>query len=379
MRIRSKGGIQVDIAFEGDVFETEDQRNWSDSSYKTYSTPLELPFPALVKKGDRVKQRVTIQLTGQPYEGNSGLQSAAEEKIPFPKIGFARSFEQLPFTSSQIDLLLKIPFDYYRVELNLADKTWKNKFSAAAIEAASLDTRIVLVFAIDGDIVRACNALVESIASDKHLVTHLFLHRHGSDTLSRTDQENAYTVIKKSFPGLRVGYGTQGHFAELNRKRPPSGSHDFVAFSLSPQVHAVDTPSLLENLTNQRDLISTAASFTSAPVHVHVTLKQKRLVPGNESSGYAAPEDSRQYSSLVAYWTLRCIQQLAQAEQIILYDVAGPAGLIHGKRLSAFYQVLAKLHSFEPVWLIRNNTFLKEKFIVENARGERLQFALEAP
>ena len=29
----------------GDVFEMEDQRNWSDASFKTYSRPLALPFP----------------------------------------------------------------------------------------------------------------------------------------------------------------------------------------------------------------------------------------------------------------------------------------------------------------------------------------------
>ena len=30
------GGHEIRIAFAGDVFETEDQRNWTDASYKTY-------------------------------------------------------------------------------------------------------------------------------------------------------------------------------------------------------------------------------------------------------------------------------------------------------------------------------------------------------
>ena len=29
------------LHYEGDIFETEDQRNWSDASYKTFCTPLE--------------------------------------------------------------------------------------------------------------------------------------------------------------------------------------------------------------------------------------------------------------------------------------------------------------------------------------------------
>lgn len=36
--------LYAELHFEGDIFETEDHRNWSDASYKTYSTPLDLPF-----------------------------------------------------------------------------------------------------------------------------------------------------------------------------------------------------------------------------------------------------------------------------------------------------------------------------------------------
>ena len=39
-------GVWADLRFEGETFEMEDQRNWTDASYKTYGTPLRLPFPA---------------------------------------------------------------------------------------------------------------------------------------------------------------------------------------------------------------------------------------------------------------------------------------------------------------------------------------------
>jgi hypothetical protein len=35
-------GIRAHLAMEGDTFEMEDQRNWSDASFKTYCTPLAL-------------------------------------------------------------------------------------------------------------------------------------------------------------------------------------------------------------------------------------------------------------------------------------------------------------------------------------------------
>ncbi len=55
-------GSEVSVAFEGDVFEMEDQRNWSDASYKTYSRPLAIPFPYAIAAGERVRQSVQIDV-----------------------------------------------------------------------------------------------------------------------------------------------------------------------------------------------------------------------------------------------------------------------------------------------------------------------------
>ena len=35
-------GVNVTITFSGEIFEMEDQRNWTDASYKTYVRPLSL-------------------------------------------------------------------------------------------------------------------------------------------------------------------------------------------------------------------------------------------------------------------------------------------------------------------------------------------------
>ena len=57
-------GLTATVCMEGDTFETEDHRNWTDASYKTYCTPLGKPFPAEVKKGTRIRQAVTLTLSG---------------------------------------------------------------------------------------------------------------------------------------------------------------------------------------------------------------------------------------------------------------------------------------------------------------------------
>jgi hypothetical protein len=37
--------VRVTCRMEGDTYETEDQRNWTDASYKTYVRPLPCPGP----------------------------------------------------------------------------------------------------------------------------------------------------------------------------------------------------------------------------------------------------------------------------------------------------------------------------------------------
>ena len=59
----SSQGIELDCRFEGDLFKMEDQRNWSDGSFKTYSTPLSAPRPKAAARGRPIRQSVHISLS----------------------------------------------------------------------------------------------------------------------------------------------------------------------------------------------------------------------------------------------------------------------------------------------------------------------------
>ena len=50
------------MIFNGETFEMEDQRNWTDASFKTYCTPLSLPYPIKIIKGTTIKQSIKIFL-----------------------------------------------------------------------------------------------------------------------------------------------------------------------------------------------------------------------------------------------------------------------------------------------------------------------------
>lgn len=72
-------GARVDAAFTGDLFETEDQRNWTDASFKTYCTPLSKPIPRRLAPGDEVHQRIELRFSP------SDLPLAAAPVAPSPR------------------------------------------------------------------------------------------------------------------------------------------------------------------------------------------------------------------------------------------------------------------------------------------------------
>ena len=89
-------GLRAHVRLEGDIFETEDHRNWTDDSFKTYSRPLTLPYPYRISQGERFAQSVSLTLDGpSPPPDAAGdhpvsLTIRKDVVKPFPEVGFRR-------------------------------------------------------------------------------------------------------------------------------------------------------------------------------------------------------------------------------------------------------------------------------------------------
>ncbi|MGH2615477.1 MAG: hypothetical protein ACRDJC_09580, partial [Thermomicrobiales bacterium] len=59
--------VSVRFDYEGDTFEFEDQRNWTDASFKSQSYPPRRGGFNTIRAGERVWQKVTITPTGAPF------------------------------------------------------------------------------------------------------------------------------------------------------------------------------------------------------------------------------------------------------------------------------------------------------------------------
>ncbi len=62
-------GGRLVLDFEGDLWEIEDHRNWTDANFKTYSTPISLGPPPPLELGQALRQRLVIE----PVDVSAGI------------------------------------------------------------------------------------------------------------------------------------------------------------------------------------------------------------------------------------------------------------------------------------------------------------------
>ena len=320
MQWEAAEGLQVHLAFEGDIFETEDQRNWGDSSYKTYSTPLDLPLPVLVNQDETILQQVTLTVTGntKPKIEKTPSIKSLDNTIVLPAIGYCRPANML--SGEPTNQLQKKAIHHWRVELRLDDMYWQNELMKVAEEATMLKTKLELILFFSENNEQQLQLFVQQLKLvAPNVYSILLLHKDDNTTPGKLMQQG-YEIIKAAHPFIKVGYGTDGFFAELNRNRPGCLPHDFVSFSLTPMVHTRDTRSIIENLDCQPDIIKTIRSFTDKEIHISpLTIKMRSGIHATNVPGYLDINgDWLSNTNFTAAWIAFAIQELSGVNSITI-------------------------------------------------------------
>src|SRR5688500_5772465 len=118
-------GVWARIELEGDQFEMEDQRNWIDASFKTYSTPLHLPFPIQVTAGQRIPQQIAIEISGPHPNISAGPAAPAEIDFesssarPLLPLGLGASSFSEPLSALALERLRRLHLKHLRIDASL--------------------------------------------------------------------------------------------------------------------------------------------------------------------------------------------------------------------------------------------------------------------
>ena len=328
LTVTGASGARVELRFSGDEFELEDQRNWTDASFKTYGTPLALGLPRPLAPGDRLTQSIELRLLEPPRRrlrvpaATSELRLAAKAAIP--RIGFA-----VGVASVHDGLASLAQPAHLRVDLRDGRAALERTLDLAAATRSGIQLGLHLPLTdVERDDLRDAplDGLLRSV---------LVLHR---DAELLTDTEDAETV--RALLGAHgvvpdLWCGTDAYYAQLNRGLR-SGLGAFLTFSVHPQAHASDDESLVETLEIQRDVVlDLSAKRPGCRVSLGaVTLGQRRNF--SAPPGVAADEpvpDPRQSSLFGAAWSLGSVRYLSEAgvDEVTYHAFAGPGGLIDAR------------------------------------------------
>ncbi len=275
-------GQRVQIAFEGEIFEMEDQRNWSDASFKTYCRPLLRPYPFQVAAGDTIAQRIVVTLG----RGRSAAVPAAPRVAPcdrMPAIGLAidPSVPQAGRAGPASTLLPALP-RVARVDAALdRDLDW------LARQGGPLDLEIVTdgaPAALRDGLARVAGVLDRAgiTAGRVTALPRAFLRciQPWEPQPAGASILDAAQAAAIAFPRASIGTGVLTNFTELNRARPPLGAAGFVTLSLTPLVHAADDASVMATLDALAPIAATLRDiYPQAPLRLGLAAVGMRSNP----------------------------------------------------------------------------------------------------
>ena len=350
-------GLTAECRMEGDAFEMEDQRNWSDASYKTYVRPLALPWPYVLPAGAPQTQTITLRFAGNSRVAAEGggkptlCPGPLESGPPLPRIGVIVYPEDVPGVLANLDRLkqlapqaLLLHFDptagHAAPEMAAFAELCRTYRADVTLECAApcksdLDVEMGALATLIGDAALVPDSIVVSPSVDRQSTPP------GSKWPDCPPLEDVYAAARRALPDVRLGGGMLSYFTELNRKRVPARQLDFITHCTCPIVHAADDLSIMQSLEALVPITgSVRAIYGEKPYRIGPSTIAMRQNPYGSATKpnpdlgriAMANRDPRHNALFAAAWTVGYAARVAAAglEQLVVSAFAGPFGLIAG-------------------------------------------------
>jgi len=366
------GAGTAEIIVTGEAFEMEDQRNWTDASFKSYCPPLDRPHPRRYRAGQRVTQQMRLRLSRPAGDAGSAggtpgpaarRRTDGAARIAFkindlkvgrvPAIGLGLADADVPVTETDRDLLRALRPGHLHAVIDLGGGSWPADLRRALDEAAALGcpADLEIVATGPGELGDVAAALAPGGDRDE-AAGRVFVYERRS---SQTTRELAAAWAAAGL-GAPSG-GSRADFAQLNRAELATDLLDAVAFGVCPQVHATDDESIAETITAQPVVARCALALARGhPLVVGPVTLTPRFNPVAPDAPRPRPRDPRQAMAITAAWTAGSVAALgyAGASAITYFETAGAGGVLAGAAplpdgfpapgaVYPVYQVLARL------------------------------------
>lgn len=343
-------GVTLDMTFAGEVFEMEDQRNWSDASYKTYCRPLVEPFTYTIAKGDSIRHEIVLRLSGAPPSRSSKAGATVEISDhlyeSLPKFLLAAETGWMP-DAAQSALLAQAGLSdvLLRVTPDTAAPLLDQAKAMLAVTGGKLNLEILL--SDTGDLDAQMAAVSVACAKVNVVPTHVmalpaaFLQSYqptGSWPKGAQPQD-AIDAARRAFTDSLIGSGMLTNFTEFNRCRPDAIAGDYITHGNSATVHAADDNSVTETLEALPDIFASARGIGGdVPYRLGLSAIGMRTNPygaavsanPDQNRLTMATWDPRARGLFGAAWAVGAIASTccANVEAITLAAPVGPFGVL---------------------------------------------------
>ncbi|HTH61709.1 MAG TPA: hypothetical protein VL689_16325 [Paraburkholderia sp.] len=375
--------LSAEVRLEGDTFEMEDQRNWSDASFKTYVRPLALPWPYTLEKGSTLDQAVTVRIDARrPAPADAAEKRSARIVLgaattqPIPQLGIGVRAEDLDDASRHADALRALNPAYFIAHVDVRHDDVASALPAFARLADASSVPYVLEVVLNGDggdparemalIAAAVRGQTPPIALQVSPAPDLKAVLPGSPWPPCPSFDDVLAAARAAFPGVPLGGGSFAYFTEFNRKRPPFEQIDYATFTTCPLVHAADDRSVMETLATLPFIAGSAAALAGrTPLRVGPSTIAARDNPYGSAtlSNEAGPagrrvcltdNDPRQRGLFGAAWNLGYFAAFAAGGvgHIALSELTGPRGLFDEARPVPLFHLLASLAAARGATLV---------------------------
>ena len=332
----------VELSFEGDLFEMEDQRNWTDGSFKSYCTPMYRGYPHVAAAGQRFRQSVAVTAdtagTAPHKAGPTHIAVDAPLGHKLPSVGVGLSEHDL--SQREIDLLAPLGLEYVRVAVDARDPALGRVLARALDTATALAAGLEVQVTVSDISQPVLDGLGTSLAAIVTRISRVIVCRDGEETTSAATMAAVRQALSSPLAGVPVYGGTNAYFAEINRTRPDLATVDGVSWTITPQIHANDERSMVETLATQAEnAASGRAYFADTPLCTSVTLKPPfnndaanpdATAGADTSDGLPDNVDTRQMSLFGAAWTLGSLKYLLESaiSAVSYYQTTGWRGML---------------------------------------------------
>jgi D-apionolactonase len=356
LRHKVANGIFATCRMEGDTFEMEDHRNWTDSSFKTYVRPLAEPWPYTLRKGVEIKQSVSLIFSGKlPRAKAAGRARPIEITLgkaggALPAIGVAVPEGEADAAFANASLVAQSGARHLVCEADGRKGGLSGTLGVYQRLGKATNADVILEIILPGaqspttefapiaEAVKRNGLIPAAISVSPAMDLRGVLP--GSKGPDGPTLAEIYRAARAAFPGVRLGGGTFAFFTELNRKRPPTDNLDFVTHTTCPIVHAADDVSVMETLEALPYVVQSAKAFINGKTYcIGPSSIPARLNPygastaSNPNNGRVclSDMDPRQRGLYGAAWTLGYVASLAGGglSAITLGAATGPAGMIY--------------------------------------------------